>query len=148
MNTYMNTYQNSYQNNHVLTASKEQILIMLYDGAIRFVHQAEQAIDEGRTADKAVAIGKAMAIVTEFSNTLNFEAGGEIAYDLYRLYDFVIRELTAANLRSDVKRLQGVEKILLDLREGFSGAIEINREAMPPQSVDYDEKQPRFVASM
>lgn len=123
----MNAYSNHYRNNQIMTASPEQILIMLFDGAIRFVHQAGQAIEEGRIADKAVAINKAIAIVTEFSNTLNFEVGGEIAEDLYRLYDFVIRELVAVNARSDAKRLVAVERILLDLREGFVGAIEANR---------------------
>lgn len=123
----MNAYMNHYQNNAVLTASKEQILIMLYDGAIRYVRQAKQAIAEGRQADKVHAIGKAMAIVTEFSNTLDYEAGGEIALDLAQLYDFVIRELAAVNARDSIERLEPVEKILLDLREGFAGAIEANQ---------------------
>jgi flagellar protein FliS len=130
----MNAYSNQYRNNQVMTASPEQILIMLYDGAIRFVRQAGQAIEDGRRADKSVAINKAMAIVAEFSNTLDFEAGGAIADDLYRLYDFVIRELSAVNARSDHKRLEAVEQILLDLREGFVGAIEKNRKTavQPP----------------
>lgn len=123
----MNAYSNSYQNNQVMTASPEQILIMLYDGAIRFVRQAKFAIEDGRQADKATAIGKAVAIITEFSNTLDYEVGGEIALDLNQLYDFMIRELSAVNARSDAARLEPVEKILLDLREGFVGAAEVNR---------------------
>ncbi|MBN2644191.1 MAG: flagellar export chaperone FliS [Desulfuromonadaceae bacterium] len=124
----MNAYSSQYQNNAILTASKEQLLIMLYDGAIRFVRQARQAILDGRRADKSYAIGRAVAIVTEFSNTLDYEAGGEIALDLSRLYDFVIRELTAVNARDNHGRLDPVEKILLDLREGFAGAAEIARK--------------------
>jgi flagellar protein FliS len=123
----MNAYSNHYQNNQVMTASPEQILIMLYDGAIRFVRQAKFAIEDDRAGDKAIAFGKAIAIITEFSNTLDYEVGGDIALDLGRLYDFMIRELTAVNARGDIDRLTPVENILLDLREGFSGAIEINR---------------------
>ena len=123
----MNAYSNQYQNNQVMTASPEQILIMLYDGAIRFVRQARLAIQEDRQANKATAIGKAVAIITEFSNTLNHEIGGEIAADLSQLYDFMVRELSAVNARNDANRLDPVEKILLDLREGFAGAAEINR---------------------
>jgi len=123
----MNAYSNHYRNNQVMTASPEQILIMLYDGAIRFVRQAQFAIKDGRQADKAIAISKAMAIITEFSNTLDYEVGGEIALDLSQLYDFMIRELSAVNARSEADRLEPVEKILLDLREGFAGAVEINR---------------------
>ena len=140
----MNAYSNQYRSNQIMTASPEQILIMLYDGAIRFVRQAGQALEDGRPADKSVAIGKVMAIVTEFSNTLNFAAGGAIADDLYRLYDFVIRELSAVNARGDIKRLHGVEQILLNLREGFVGAIEINRGKMPvppPVTANAEAKQ-------
>jgi flagellar protein FliS len=123
----MNAYMNQYQNNQVTTASSEQILIMLYDGAIRFVRQARTAIVDGRKGDKAAAIGKAIAIITEFSNTLNYEVGGEIALELSRLYDFMTRELSAVNARSDAKRLDPVEKILLDLREAFAEAAIIHR---------------------
>ncbi|MFK5927065.1 MAG: flagellar export chaperone FliS, partial [Desulfuromusa sp.] len=117
-----------YRNNQVMTASPEQILIMLYDGAIRFVRQAKFAIEDGRKADKAIAIGKAIAIITEFSNTLDYEVGGEIALDLSQLYDFMIRELSAVNARSDIDRLGPVETVLLDLREGFAGAVENNQQ--------------------
>jgi flagellar protein FliS len=122
----MNAYFNEYKNNAVMTASKEQILIMLYDGAIRFVRQARLGMEENRVAEKVNGINRAMAIITEFSNTLNHEIGGEIAADLSRLYDFMIRELVTANARNDITRLDPVEKILLDLRGAFCGAIEIN----------------------
>ncbi len=131
----MNAYMNQYKNNQVITASPEQILIMLYDGAIRFVRQAKLAIEEGRIADKAKAISKAVAIITEFSNTLDHEIGGEIATDLSRLYDFMIRELTAVNVRNELQRLEPVEKVLLELREAFAGAAEINRCKQQQQPV-------------
>lgn len=129
----MNAYMNQYQDNSIMTASREQILIMLYDGAIRFVRQARQAIIEGRKADKAQAVGKAVAIVTEFSNTLDYEVGGEIALDLSRLYDFMIRELAAVNANSQAERLEPVENILLELRGAFVEAIEINQRSAAQQ---------------
>lgn len=123
----MNAYMNQYQNNSVMTASKEQILIMLYDGAIRFVRQARFALEEKRLADKARAISKAIAIITEFSNTLDHEVGGEIAADLNRLYDFMVRELAAVNARGEIEKLDPVEKILQELRDAFAEAVDINR---------------------
>ena len=144
----MNAYSNNYHNNQVMTASSEQILIMLYDGAIRFIRQAKNAIDDGRRADKSIAIGKAMAIVTEFSNTLDYEIGGEIAIDLSRLYDFVIRELSAVNARSDSARLIPIEKILLDLREGFAGAMEVNRKELQAQPITDTEPYEKRVAAL
>lgn len=144
----MNAYMNQYQDNSIMTASKEQILIMLYDGAIRFVRQAKQAIAEGRKADKAHAISKAMAIVTEFSNTLDYEVGGEIALDLSRLYDFMIRELSAVNAHSDSDRLGPVENILQELRDAFAEAVEINRrEASQSVAVPMTAGENRAVAA-
>jgi flagellar protein FliS len=121
----MNAYMSQYQNNQVLTASPEQILIMLYDGAIRFVRQAKQAIDEGKQGEKANAIGKAVAIITEFSNTLDYEVGGEIAIELNRLYDFMVTELSYVNANGDADRLMPVENILLELREAWVEAASI-----------------------
>ena len=127
----MNAYVNQYKNNQILNASPEQILIMLYDGAIRFVRQARQAMIDNRELEKSKAIGKAVAIVAEFSNTLDREMGGAVAENLSNLYDFILRELSAANVQRDAAKLDPVEQILLDLREGFAGAIEVNRQQQP-----------------
>ena len=123
----MNAY-NQYKNNQVLNASPEQILIMLYDGAIRFNRQAMAAIDDNDFKMMAEKISRVMAIVSEFSMTLDMEVGGSIAEELDALYAFVIRELTKANLKKSKESLQVVENILQDLREGFVGAIEENRK--------------------
>ena len=129
----MNAYLNQYQNNQVLNASPEQILIQLYDGAIRFVSQAKMAFAENRSVDKAQAISKTVAIVAAFSNTLDREVGGEIAEELSQLYDFMLRELSLANSTNNAEKLDPVENILRDLREAFVGAIEINRKSAQPE---------------
>ncbi len=143
----MNAYMHQYQNNSVMTASPEKILIMLYDGAIRFVRQSKQAIEAGRHADKAHSLSKAIAIITEFSNTLDYEIGGEIALDLSRLYDFMVRELVAVNAHNDVQRLAPVENILLELREAFVGAIAINSANAAPQAATAPAGYQRLAAS-
>jgi flagellar protein FliS len=90
----MNAYMNQYQQNQVMTASKEQILIMLYDGAIRFCQHAINASEAGNNIEKLSRISKVFAIIAEFSNSLNHDIGGEIAADLDGLYQFMMRELT------------------------------------------------------
>ncbi len=130
----MNAYMNQYQNNQILTASPEQVLIILYDGAIRFVRQAQQAIEEKNVPARTRSIGKAVAIITEFSNTLDYEIGGEIAVDLGRLYDFMVRELAAANARGDAEKLKPVENILLELREAWVEAAKIYAREKQPSS--------------
>lgn len=121
----MNAYANHYQRNQVLNAAPEQILVMLYDGAIRFVRQAMQAMENEDVSARVTAIRKALAIVTEFSNTLDFEAGGEIAHDLNRLYDFMSTELIAVNVNGDRARLEPVENILCELREAWVEAAQV-----------------------
>ncbi len=122
----MNAYMNQYQQNHIYTATREQILIMLYDGAIRFTRQAMIAGEQGNQPEKLGRISKTLAIITEFSNSLNHEIGGKIAADLDGLYQFMIRELNAARNDQSGENLKTVEGLLVDLRETWSQAIDIN----------------------
>ncbi len=121
----MNAYLNQYQANDVATSSPERLLIMMYDGAIRNVVRAELAMEKGERVPKLEAISKAIAIISELSNTLDFEVGGEIAENLDGLYGFMTRELTSANLKNDPAPLKVVTKLLKDLRETWLDAIEI-----------------------
>lgn len=130
----MNAYMNQYHNNQIQTASPERILIMLYDGAIRFTRQAIQALDVGDKVLQAEKINRAMAIVCEFSNTLDHEVGGQIAADLDALYSFMTRELTRANLKGDRKALETVDDLLTGLRETWVEAAKIYAMEKQPQS--------------
>lgn len=123
----MNAYMNQYQTNQILTASQEQILIMLYDGAIRFCRQAIVHSDAGNVGGKLDRISKTFAIITEFSNSLDHEIGGEIAADLDGLYHFMLRELNSARKDTFAIHLKNVEKLLVDLRQTWVEAIEINK---------------------
>ncbi len=121
-------YINQYQASQVNTASPERLLIMLYDGAIRFLNEAEAHLQNRRVAERGTAIGKTMAIISELSATLNYEIGGEIAANLAALYDYMLRELLAANLHDDPERLARVREMLADLRLTWIEAIEIARK--------------------
>lgn len=122
----MNPYQN-YFANQVRTASPEKIMIMLYDGAIRFLRQARQAMEEGDRVGRLKKISRVVAILTELSNTLDFEKGGEIAENLDGLYWYMIRELTSVNIRETVEPMDSAENILLELREAWVQAIAENK---------------------
>ncbi len=126
----MNNYMNQYQQNQVLTASKEQILLMLYDGAIKFCRQAIAADEAGNIGEKLGRIAKAFAIITEFSNSLNHEIGGDIAADLDGLYSFMLRELGKARTDTSGEHLRNVEKLLVDLRLTWGEAVDINRKEL------------------
>ncbi|MBV5340253.1 MAG: flagellar export chaperone FliS [Deltaproteobacteria bacterium] len=129
MNAYTNQYQQQqYQQNLINTATPEQILLMLYDGAIRFTRQAMMAAENGNQVQKLERISKALAIIVEFSNTLDHEIGGQIAADLDGLYQFMIRELNAARKDDTGEKLKTVEGLLVGLRETWGQAVTINRE--------------------
>jgi flagellar secretion chaperone FliS len=115
---------NRYKQTAVLTASKPQVLIMLYEAAIRHLRHASLAIDEGNIPQKGTSIGKAHDIINELMNSLNFDVGGTIAQDLERLYNFMTEMLVKANLENSKEDLQSVVKILENLLEGWRGAIQ------------------------
>lgn len=145
---------NQYQQNQIMTASQEQILLMLYDGAIKFCRQAIAYSDEGKVADKLGRISKVFAIVTEFSNSLNHEIGGDIAADLDALYQFMIRELNSARKDATGVHLKNVEKLLIDLRQTWGEAVEINKKELgaivqkhkETESISQENHQPHIIA--
>ncbi len=128
----MNAYTQQYQQNQILSATPEQILIMLYDGAIRFTRQAIAGVEEEDKLKKLEGTRRAMAIVSEFANTLDHKVGGEIAENLDALYAFMTRELTQANLSNDIERYRVVEDLLVGLRTTWIEAIEIKRSESAP----------------
>ena len=120
----MNSYQNVYFQNQIRTANREQILIMLYDGALLFLRQARTAWESGKKTVKIEKTAKVVNILTELSNTLDIENGGEIAMQLDGIYWYMIKELIRSNTQDDPEPLNVVERILMTLREGWIGAIE------------------------
>jgi flagellar protein FliS len=140
-------YYSQYQQNHIETASPEQILIMLYDGALRFIRQARQGLAEQDLKAKIEGIGRSIDILNELSNTLDFEKGGELADNLDGLYAYMVRELTLANARNASEPLDIVENILEELKDGWIQAIEKHKaEQHSAVSVDA-QKQARVSAA-
>lgn len=121
----MNPHLHQYHNNQIATGKPEQILLLLYDGAIRFVYRTATAIAEKNVEQKNLNINKTVAILSELSATLDHNIGGQVAADLTALYDFMIRELTRVNLTNDQNRLENVRTILTDLRDTWAQAVEM-----------------------
>ncbi len=113
-----------YQKTAVITASREKILLLLYEGAIRFIKQATVAMREKRIADKGRYISRATAIISELMATLDFKAGGELAADLENLYIFMIDKLIEGNIENNVECLQHVERLMNTLYEAWKDVVE------------------------
>ena len=121
----MNPYLNQYKQNSVLTAAPETILIMLYDGAINFLLRAKIAIDEKNIEDSHTYITKTQKIIREFMDTLDMDTGGEMAQNLYRLYDYLHYRLIQANIKKDNAMIDEVLGHLRSLKQTWEEAIKI-----------------------
>lgn len=113
-----------YQKTQITTASRERILLMLYEGAIRFTRQAKTAMEARKIAEKGTYISKATAILSELMATLDFKAGGELAADLENLYIFMIDKLIEGNIHNNTECLTHVEKLLTTLYQAWKDVIE------------------------
>lgn len=113
----------AYKKTSVNTASKEQILLMLYQAAIRNCKRAIEAIEEKKIAAKGEFIGKLQDIVIELNNSLDFEVGKDIAKELSGLYDYILFASTQANIKMDPKPLEGCLQVLETLYNGWNEAI-------------------------
>jgi flagellar secretion chaperone FliS len=106
---------NAYQTTHVTTASPEKILLMLYEGAIKFTMIAKQRMVEKKIAEKGKYISKALAIIGELMNTLDHDKGGQLAADLENLYVFMMDKMIEGNIKNDVAAIECVENLLKTL---------------------------------
>jgi flagellar protein FliS len=110
----------SYQHHAVLTAPPEQLVVMLYDGALRFLRQAVAAFGLGELERAGRSLNRAEAIIDELLVTLDHERGGEIAGALRDLYLFCRRHLTEARLQRDADKVGQVAGLLAELRESWA----------------------------
>jgi flagellar protein FliS len=113
----------AYKKTSVETASKEQILLMLYQAAIKNCKKAMDAIDQKNIAKKGEYIGKMQDIVVELSNSLDFEVGGDVAKELSSLYDYILYASTQANIKIEKQHLEGCLRVLNTLYDGWTEAI-------------------------
>lgn len=120
-----NPYLKQYKKNQIETATPEQILIMLYDGAINFLNKARIAIEESDFERCQANLFSCEKILIEFMNTLDMEKGGELAQNLLALYKYLYNVLINVNISKDLNKLDEVLKHLKSLRETWQQAIVI-----------------------
>jgi flagellar secretion chaperone FliS len=113
----------AYKKTSIETASKEQILLMLYQAAIKHCKKSIESIEEQDLVKKGEHIGKLQDIIIELMNSLDFEIGGEIAKELSVLYDYILYSSTQANINKDKKPLEGVLSVLNTLYSGWTDAV-------------------------
>jgi flagellar protein FliS len=129
----------AYQKTQVTTAKPEKILLMLYEGAIKFNKLAIIKMKEKNVAEKGKNISKTLAIVSELMNTLDHEKGGQLAADLENLYMFMMDKLIEANMFNRVEDLEAVERLLTTLYTAWQDVVNNPRaDGVPSPSLQPD----------
>ncbi|MEW6709210.1 MAG: flagellar export chaperone FliS [Candidatus Riflebacteria bacterium] len=114
----------AYRKTQIETASPEMLILMLYDGAIKFIGQAEIAFEDKNIEQISNMLLRIQAIFTELLTALDKEKGGEIAVNLERLYVFFLEQLSEANVKKDPKPLQDIKPLIINLRNTWEQAMQ------------------------
>lgn len=110
---------NVYEENSVTTPDRGRLVVMLYDGAIKFLNQALIAIEKKDSLRKGQYITKAQDIIMELNSVLDMEAGGQVTGNLRDLYLFMWKYLNQANMQQDSQKVQKVIDLLTELNRGW-----------------------------
>lgn len=118
-------YAKTYQTQSILTASPGQLVLMLYDGCLKFIALAKEGFSMPDTNPRRIELinlnlQKAQNIIIELKTNLNMEVGGDLAVTLDRLYDYYTRRLFEANLRKSLEPVVEVERFVKELRDAWA----------------------------
>ena len=120
-----------YRQNSVETASPTRLIVMLYDGAVRFLSQGLAAMQVGQHVQQSILIGKAQAIIAHLHDTLDTEIGSAFAQSLAKIYTALLATLTQANIEDSPKPVENAIEILRELRETWA---EVDRQCHNKQT--------------
>ncbi len=114
----------SYGAASVSTVTPAALVLMLFDGALRFIARAEHGFDNKvlarRNEEVHNNLTKARAILRELQVSLDMEAGGEFPGQMFALYEFMIEQLLAADIRKEKEPVQNVAGLLSDIRSAWA----------------------------
>ncbi len=134
----------SYKAQSVRTASPGKLVLMLFDGYLRFTATARKSFDEKDLVKKNEGINnnliRAQNIVSELQSSLDMSVPGELPGTLYRLYDYVMNNLQQANIKKDPSKIDEADKVISELRESWAEMLTQNPE------VDVNSAQPGSIS--
>ncbi|MFA5523950.1 MAG: flagellar export chaperone FliS [Tissierellales bacterium] len=122
---YNNIYQ-QYQQNSVMTASPEELTLMLYNGAIKFINLGKHHIENKQVEKANEAIKRAQDIIYELNNTLDMTY--EVSNNLRSIYTFVLEKLVDANIRKDANFLDEALPLIEEIRDTWKEAMKEARK--------------------
>lgn len=116
---------NTYKNNSINFASKEQLLLMLLDGSVRFAKLARKAIEDKDIEKASENLIKTQNIYYELMASLDVSRGGDWAGSLMSVYDFIVRKLAEANIKKDVRIVDEIMPVIEEIRDTWTQAYKI-----------------------
>ena len=116
---------NAYQKNAIMTASKAELTLMLYDGAIKICNIALSGFEKKEYEKINTNLKKAQAIITEFRATLDCKY--PVWEDFERVYDYIYRCLIDANIHKDEEKLQEALKYIREMRDTWKEVMRLNK---------------------
>lgn len=111
---------NQYLNTQVRSSTPLELVVLLYDAALRHAAAARDAMARGDIATRRTSMSKLMAVVGELQHTLDMERGGDIARQLDDLYSWALGQLLDATVHQDAHRIDDVHRVLTILRDAWS----------------------------
>lgn len=108
-----------YQQAQFATADRGQILLLMFDGGLRFLARAEAALQANRLDEFVGQLGRAQAVIAELLHTLDHRAGGEVAERLDALYRFMLEHLVHANVQKSPRHVADVRRLLGTIADAF-----------------------------
>jgi flagellar protein FliS len=124
---------NTYRQTEIQSRTPLELVVMLYDGALRFTADARDAMVRKDIRSRQQNISRALAIVSELQSTLDMDSGGDVAQQLDKLYGFVRDRLMDASMKQEIQPLDDARRVLTTLREGWLAISRASAAAAPPQ---------------
>lgn len=117
-----NPYE-QYKNTQIQTATPGQLIMMLYQGAIKFCKISKISIEEKDLIKANKYLIKTQDIVTELMLSLDMKSGGDIAKNLSSLYEYMNRKLLEANMKKEIEPINEVQHLLEELENAWREAV-------------------------
>ncbi|WP_100487187.1 flagellar export chaperone FliS [Sporolactobacillus pectinivorans] len=119
----------TYQRNTVLTAPQGELILLLFNGCIKFIRQARVAINGQDMSGKNTYLQKAQAIIRELMVTL--DQNHPVSENIMMMYDYIHRRLIEANMKNDLKILDEAERLVIEFRDTWKQVNEITKKKQP-----------------
>jgi flagellar protein FliS len=121
----------TYRHNQASTLDSGTLLLLLYQGAIDFLRQAQAGLERNNMEEKGYYVLKVIAIISELQVSLNCEVGGEVAKNLHELYRYMMDQITLGNVHNEAKYFTVVIELLETLKDGWTDAVmEVRKQGM------------------